>query len=101
MDRFLKVAIGLGVFLAGGGAFYHYAVYLPGLDSSRRDNYEACVQLAGENYQQQWAALCKTFANNKKDAKPDCTLPNFAADRVNAAYSERRDQCIAQARAGL
>jgi len=101
MDKFLKFAIGLGVLLAGGAAFYHYAVYVPDLDSARRANHEACVRRAGANYEAEWAALCKTFANNKKDIKPDCTLPKLAADSVNKAYNERLDQCIAQARAGL
>jgi hypothetical protein len=29
MNKFLQLAIALGVVLAGGGVFYHYIVFLP------------------------------------------------------------------------
>jgi hypothetical protein len=92
MNRFLQLAVALGVLLAGGGVFYHYIVFQPEV----RAKYEECLRSARLNYERDWAELCKSLKKEK-----DCSLPRIASEQTDRRYNEQQDRCLAVAKAGL
>ena len=88
MDKIVKIGILLGSLLAGLGVFYHYVIFLPGVEQRKTEQieasnrqaeaekaeaekrevlrlkfYEACKQDATSTYIETWASACKAVAN--------------------------------------
>jgi hypothetical protein len=90
MDRLVKFAILFGAILAGGGVFYHYVVYLPGVEEAnraraeetrqsaarqemqRQQSYEVCKVGARRAYESDWATACATTAQTVADRQRKC-----------------------------
>lgn len=101
MDTLARNAVVAGALLAGGAVFYHYVIYLPGLDQqkaqqvevektasalaaeARREQYDQCEARARSNYEANWAAACKSMAEFNA-----AHLQNCLADRGNTLMSE-------------
>lgn len=120
-DRFLKVAVGLGILTAGVGVGYHYGIYLPqserlkierseriareqkeandSKESKRKERYISCLDLAYENYRDGWEQDCKR--NGYDNRGPNCSLPKYNADSWNKGYKEDRDQCLDEFKLGV
>ena len=47
-DKFLKIAVGLGVLAAGGGIGYHYGFYLPELERQKTERAEQAKNAESE-----------------------------------------------------
>ncbi len=106
MDKLVKLAIVVGVLLAGVGVFYHFVIYLPDLDrkkeehlaqekreaefqkeqlrleaanreQTRQTTYTACLQGARANYELNWATACKTAAASQVSRLRSCLADNL------------------------
>lgn len=95
MEKLVKVAVVLGALLAGVGVFYHYVIFLPGVErqkaeraevekrdaanreASRQIFYEACKKDASINYSANWAAACEEVARTRT-----MQLRNCLSDRM-------------------
>lgn len=73
MDKFVRLAVVVGALMAGGGIFYHYVIFLPGIEERkvaqqsndatlRQLQYEDCISSARANYDANWASACKSYA---------------------------------------
>lgn len=121
MDKFVKLAVVLGIVLVGGGFFYHYVIYVPAIES--------CTAAAAQNYLSNWSASCQDLANGLEnslracfsdpkikalmdenyckrtfgdgDPSPNCSLPRARADPINQAYRDEQEKCLAKAKLGL
>lgn len=110
MDKFIKISIAIAVLLGGGGVFYHYVIYLPGVERAKQE------QLVEENrIKQEQIIEAKRVAEAEKQAVAQkerakqatyaqCLLAvgqdyeaNWAAACVTASVeSERRqNNCLA------
>lgn len=86
MDKFLARGLAAAALLAGAGIFYHYVIYLPGLQrekneaqaeaaakaaeqqKQRASQYQICMYSARQDYDQNWATACANVAaENKRD----------------------------------
>ena len=92
MDKLMRLAVMFGALLAGGGAFYHYVVFLPGIERAKQDQvatekreaaeqanakqvaYEACKQLARATYESNWATACESVAKERTAAMRNCLV---------------------------
>ena len=90
MDKFVKIAVVVGVLLAGIGVFYRYVIFLPGLERDkieREENtkrelakqeaikqvaYDSCKAIARANYSLNWADACKDVALVKNRMLNEC-----------------------------
>lgn len=83
MDKFVRLAVVLGALMAGGGIFYHYVIFLPGVEerkmeqqkeeaTARQQQYEECVSSARANYDANWAAACKSHAQAESASLRNC-----------------------------
>jgi hypothetical protein len=105
MDTWIKASTCTAILLAGSGVFYHYVVFLPGLERARaaesrpvgamQADLDQCRQTARLHYDLNWASACLSVG----DPSSDCSLPDARAALVNAAYQESEQRCIAEARA--
>lgn len=95
LDKLVKLAIVIGVLLAGGGVFYHYVVFLPGIERQKQEQieaekrdaaakqatrqfaYDACIVSARRDYDANWANACASVARDKQ-----ISLRNCLADRA-------------------
>lgn len=80
MDKLLKLSVIAAALMAGGGVFYHYVVFLPGIEQAKREKeeaqqaastqkaaarqvaYERCKVAARINYDSNWASACTAVA---------------------------------------
>ena len=119
-DKFLKVAVGVGILTAGVGVGYHYGIYRPNADRAkverserlareqrqdsesrddlRRERYDRCLQEAQEDYNRGWAADCKSIGINNK--KENCFLPEFNVNSWNNILKSDRKTCLDEFKAG-
>lgn len=90
MDKFIKFAIVIGALLAGGGVFYHYVIFIPGLERTKNEQivaekqaaavaakerqllYEQCTASASTNYSANWASACVVIANQTAVKLKNC-----------------------------
>lgn len=90
MEKVLKTAGMLGVLLIGIGVFYHYVIFLPGVERQREErvenekreavkketsqqlSYESCKAAASRNYSANWATACVAVARTQKDRRQSC-----------------------------
>lgn len=90
LDKVSRLAIPLGVLLAGAGVFYHYVVFLPGLERQKQSQleaekvaqenkatqravqYELCNQRARSVYVSDWATACQSVADDQKLNYENC-----------------------------
>ena len=90
MDNVLKIAVAVAIFLAGGGVFYHYVIYLPGIESAKQEQlaaekkaaaekesgkkaaYEQCLASANANYNVNWANACQSVAEETEEKRKNC-----------------------------
>lgn len=106
MDKFVKLAIIVGVLLAGVGVFYHFVIYLPELDQKkderaaqekravefqqeqlkreaadreqiRQATYQECLQGRRANYETNWASACKINAASRSARLRSCLSDNL------------------------
>jgi len=83
MDKWLKVSVAAGTLLAGTGVFYHYVVFLPGVERAReearqaaavpaRSGLDQCRQAAQLLYDVTWASACMTVAIQQQERHTEC-----------------------------
>jgi hypothetical protein len=90
MDRLMRFAVLLGALLAGGGVFYHYVFFLPGVErvkqeqvaQNKRDaeakerqrqlTYVSCKVSAQKAYDLDWANACFTVFKEQKVSLEAC-----------------------------
>lgn len=90
MDKFLRNALITMCLLIGIGIFYHYVVYLPGVEKRKfeveseknriaeeRDKqtklkYEICMSQSRRNYLANWAIACQMTAKMQKESLVMC-----------------------------
>lgn len=82
-DKFLKIAVGLGVLAAGFGVGYHYAIYIPQHESER---------IAAEERRERE----KIAANEKREREKIAATEKAEKDKQISAKSEF-DICKANA----
>ena len=92
MDKLMRIAVMFGALLAGSGVFYHYVVFLPGLERTKQEQaatekreaaeqanakqvvYESCKQLARATYESNWATACESVANERTASMRNCLV---------------------------
>jgi hypothetical protein len=113
-DKFLKIAVGLGVLAAGAGLGYHYGVYLPEIErekmaalekeraatatanAARKQKYNACLVDAWEIYSSNWDENCKSLGRKK-----DCKLPTSASNRWDEEKDQYEKRCLDEFKSGI
>ena len=120
-DKFLKVAVGLGILTAGVGVGYHYGIYLPQSErqkiersekvareqqqttsvreTEQKDRYNSCLELAEKSFSDGWARDCKVNGQNNRG--PNCNLPASSAEYWNKISKDDREQCLAEFKLGI
>jgi hypothetical protein len=127
-DKFLKIAVGLGVLAAGAGVGYHFGVYIPQIErekiermeqaqkekqerslkqqerllkqqEARKERYNACNADAFATYELNWASSCKLFGVNNKGK--DCSLPSYNADNQNQRLADDKKRCLDEFKSGI
>jgi hypothetical protein len=120
-DKFLKVAVGLGVLTAGLGVGYHYGIYLPqserlkierseevarerqqaasNSERERKDRYNSCLAQAEKDHYEAWAADCK--GNGIGNKGPNCALPKYNADSWDRIRKEDKERCLSEFKLGI
>jgi hypothetical protein len=89
-DKFTKRAIAIGALMAGVGVFYHYVIFIPGLEKSKQERidkekseadmrtaeksrqYEFCKTTARQVYEEDWANACQSVAEDRKLQYDNC-----------------------------
>ena len=82
----------IGALLAGGGVFYHYVIFLPGLEQTKNEQlllekysaaeaakgrqllYEQCITSANRSYEVNWANACESVANQTAIKLKNCLI---------------------------
>lgn len=106
-DKFLKIAVGLGVLAAGAGIGYHYGVYLPEIErermettasdnAARKERYSACRSAAWDIYSSNWDSNCISLGRKK-----DCKLPTSAANRWGEEKKQYEKRCLDEFKSGI
>lgn len=101
MEKMVKIAVIFAALLAGIGVFYHYVIFLPGVErqkveraenekrekamhaenekrdkakqeASRQLFYESCKASAAKNYSADWAAACEGVARARTSSLRNC-----------------------------
>jgi len=120
-DRFLKIAVGLGILSAGVGVGYHYGIYIPEMEREKisreeqiiakaqqaeretqsrliaqkqeaKSNYRSCISVSEDVYNGDWTENCKTSGISNKGI--NCTLPSALADTLSKSMNERKNRCL-------
>jgi hypothetical protein len=120
-DRFLKIAVGLGILSAGVGVGYHYGIYIPEMEREKisreeqiiakaqqaeretqsrliaqkqeaKSNYRSCISASEDVYNGDWIENCKTSGISNKGK--NCTLPSALADTLSKSMNERKNRCL-------
>lgn len=109
MDKFVKLAIVVGALLAGFGIFYHYVIFLPGIEhdkaaaatrqkqdteareAQRQVIYEGCISAARRNYDANWAAACTSVAQSRAAEFRNCLSDRLVMTNqfMGAEYCKR------------
>ena len=98
MDKLLKLAIVFGVLLAGTGVFYHYVIFLPGVEKEktaqlgrRQEAYSRCIEQTESIYDANWAAACKDVAQLEAVELRNCLSDRMVMTNpyMGAAYCKR------------
>ena len=117
-DKFLKIAVGLGVLAAGTGVGYHYGIYLPEIErerveraeqadrdrrdaalkreTTRKERYNACVVDASSYYVADWESACKLAGKGK-----DCSLVIPTAERLSKRLAADKQRCLDEFKSGI
>lgn len=117
-DKFLKIAVGLGVLAAGAGVGYHYGIYLPEIEREkiermeniqkekqdrilkqqtvRKERYDSCKVTASSIYMSGWNSQCKIL--KRKDS---CLLPSSIADSLNSELEMEKKRCLDEFKSGI
>jgi hypothetical protein len=120
-DKFLKVAVGIGILMAGLGVGYHFGIHLPQTERmkveradrlsrerqefaaakelERKERYDSCLQEAEASYHASWASDCKINGGNNKSAR--CSLPSDNADRWEKIHEAEQKKCLDEFRLGV
>lgn len=90
MDKFVRLAIVIGALLAGGGVFYHYVIFLPGVERAKQEQlvaekqaasdkervkqrtYERCIAIASSSYDADWASACASVSASTEIKRKNC-----------------------------
>ena len=120
-DKFLKIAVGLGILSAGAGVGYHYGIYIPEMEREKisreeqriakaqqaetdkqnrliaqkqeaKSNYQSCISASEDVYEGDWAGNCKTSGVSNKGK--NCTLPSSLADTLSKSMDDRKNRCL-------
>ncbi len=100
MDKITKLAVITGALLAGIGVFYHYVIFLPGVERDkadkarhRQDAYGQCMEQADISYSTGWATACKNVAESTAMELKNClsnkvimTNPYMGASYCNRTF---------------
>lgn len=98
MDKLLKMAVVVGALLAGIGVFYHYVIFLPGIEREkatqadrRQQAYGRCIEQAESIYDASWAAACKNVAQSDAMELKNCLSDKMVMTNpyMGAAYCKR------------
>ncbi len=120
-DKFLKIAVGLGILSAGAGVGFHYGIYIPEMEREKisreeqrtakaqqvesqkqnrliaqkreaKINYNSCISDSEDAYKGDWIENCKTSGISNKGE--NCTLPIALADTLSKNMNERKNRCL-------
>lgn len=120
-DKFLKIAVGLGILSAGVGVGYHYGIYIPEMEREKisreeqriakaqqaesekqsrliaqkqeaKSNYQSCISASEDVYEGDWEENCKTSGVNNKGK--NCSLPSSLAGTLSKRLDERKNRCL-------
>ena len=113
-DKFLKIAVGLGILAAGFGVGYHYGIYVPQHEreqiaaaeqskietaasakaaaASAKVDYDECVSNAYSAYRNGWNSDCKLSGMDKKS--DGCSLPAYQLERWNKYLEDEKANCL-------
>jgi hypothetical protein len=90
LDTLTKRALAVGALLAGIGVFYHYVIFIPGLEKAKQAQiendkreteqriaektrqYAACKADARQAYEADWATACNAVAEDRKLSYANC-----------------------------
>lgn len=100
IDAAPKIALSVGVLLAGSAVAYHYAIYLPQKDEMQRiqtveiskqarSEYEICLGQAEVEQSQGWDGDCEHFGRGE-----GCFLPEFNVKRWETFLERRKSACL-------
>lgn len=117
-DKFLKIAVGLGVLAAGAGIGYHYGVYIPQIErekiervaqaardrqdavlkreTKRKERYDTCLGEASSAYLADWESACKLAGKGK-----ECSLVIPTADRLGKRFDAAKQMCLEEFKSGI
>lgn len=87
-DKFLKIAVGLGVLAAGGGIGYHYGFYLPELERQKIERAEQAKNAESERL----AKMVERAAQIKRVEQAQLSVE--AAERRSRYRSCRLDEAV-------
>lgn len=113
-DKFLKIAVGLGVLAAGTGVGYHFGIYLPKIEqekieranqkeaqivrekATKRAKYESCTSIASSSFLSGWEKSCKRLGKGK-----DCSLPIDLAESWEETLTRDKKRCLDEYRSDI
>ena len=120
-DKFLKIAVGLGILSAGAGVGFHYGIYIPEMEREKisreeqrtakaqqvesqkqnrliaqkqeaKINYNSCISASEDVYEGDWAENCKASGVSNKGK--NCSLPSSLAGTLSKRSDERKSRCL-------
>jgi hypothetical protein len=98
MDKLTRMAVIAGVLLAGIGVFYHYVIFLPGVEHDkaaqavrRQAAYSRCMEQADSIYNADWATACKDVAESAAVELRNCLSDKLIMTNpyMGASYCKR------------
>jgi hypothetical protein len=110
MDKYLKWALITMSLMIGVGIFYHYVIYLPGIEKVKvekaqeekrkaeekerqaRSNYQNCLANARQNYEANWAQACETLAKSQAQALNECLSDRLIVNNPNLGINFCKQQ---------
>lgn len=90
MDKIVRASVVAGALMAGGGVFYHFVIFLPGVEKAKAEKleaeeraaerkaatrqvfYDACKTSARRAYDAEWAEACRSNASNRQREYQHC-----------------------------
>ena len=90
IDKFTRRVIAIGALMAGVGVFYHYVIFIPGVERAKQEQlgnekkeaelknaekarqYKFCKDSSLKVYDLNWAGACKAVAEDRKLQYENC-----------------------------
>ena len=91
-ERRFKAGILACFLLLSLSAAYYFVIYLPGEGAAKETQLDGCLSKADADYRMHWASACSKFGQT--NLGPNCTLPQYNADRVEGLRREAKEDCL-------